>query len=103
MAGKDDLMNGASSGAIAAGTEKDKPTFIADPNLLALAERLVADVKGGRVTSAVIIAAAPGGTVQWPAHGIQALELYFGAAAFQRQIEGLLTGQNKSRIIRPGG
>lgn len=100
---KSDLMSGTSAEAIAAAATKDKPAVVADPALVALAERLLADVKAGRVTSMAAIIAAPMGAVQWPAHGSQALELYFGASAFQRQIEGLLTGQNKSRIIRPSG
>jgi hypothetical protein len=104
MADKDQLMNGASSAAIAAGEgAQSKPAWRPDPSLVALAERLVVDVKSGAVTSLAALLVNATGNVQWPAHGTQALELYFGAAAFQRQIEQLLTGRNNSRILRPGG
>ncbi len=100
MSTKDDLLNGA---AAATAIDAAKQAFVADPMLVALADRILSDVKAGRVTSVAAILVGPAGNVQWPAHGVQATELYLGAGLFQRTVEGMVTQQKSSRILRPGG
>lgn len=98
---KDKLMNGS---AAASAVDPLKQAFMADPGAVRLAESLLADVKSGKVSSLAVICVTPTGQVQWPAHGVQATELYLGAGIFQRQIEGMVTGARKnSGIIRPNG
>jgi hypothetical protein len=98
---KDKLMSGT---AEAPKIDAAKDVFQADPNLVALAQKFLDDVKGGKCTSAALILVNNLGNVQWPAHGLQACELYLAAGIFQRSIEGMVTSSLKnSRIIRPGG
>ena len=101
MSTKSDLMSGAAPAPSA--VDPTKLAFAPDPALLALAERFVAEIKTGKITSFAGIIVGPSGQVQWPAHGLQATELYLGAGLFQRFVEGMVTNQKGSRILGPGG
>jgi hypothetical protein len=97
MSAKDDLMNGA---ATAPAIEPAKQAFMADPGLVALAERVLADAKSGAITSMAVVLCNRTGNTQWPAHGVQATELYLGAGLFQRSIENIVTGRAQSNASR---
>lgn len=89
----DSLMNSTASALAPAHPQ-------ADPRLVDMARRILADIEGGRVSSIAFLVVTPLGQMQWPAYGMQATELYMTAALFQRSIEQQMTKPAKSNILR---
>lgn len=97
MSIKDELMNGSSGAAEAIASP---PAPAANPQLVEMTRRLLADVEAGKITSLACLIVTGFGQVQWPAYGMQMADLYVAASLFQRSLEAAMTGQNKGRILR---
>lgn len=67
-----------------------------NPALIEVAERLLADVRAGRVSTFAAIVVTPLGQISAPAVGPNATELYVGCDMLKAQILGAMTG------ARPG-
>ena len=72
------------------------PSANVNPQLIEIAERLLADVRAGKVSTFAAIIVSPLGTISAPAAGPNATELYVGCDMLKAQILGAMTG------ARPG-
>lgn len=67
-----------------------------NPALLEIAEKFVAEVRAGRVSTFGIVCISPLGQITAPAVGPNAADLYIGCDMLKSQIMGAMMGQ------RPG-
>ena len=72
-----------------------------DPQLLALVEKLLDDIRAGRVSTVALITVSPLGAIGTPAYGPRMADLYLGTGLFQKMLIDHVTRQTSaSPIIR---
>jgi hypothetical protein len=78
--------------------------YQAPPQLVEFAQSIMDGVKCGQITSLACIKIGPMGQMAWPAWGMQANELGWGALHFVDELKAMQRGQGQpqGRIIRAG-
>lgn len=70
-----------------------------NPQLVALAEAILADVKSGKITSLACISVSLSGAIECPAYGPKGAELYLGADILKNNIMAAMVNRG-SGILR---
>jgi hypothetical protein len=73
---------------------------MADPNVVAFAEKILADARTGAITSLGAVTVVAGGQINAGYVGARGGDVYIGCDMLKTMLMGQFTGQNSSRIVR---
>ncbi len=92
-----DLMNGTST------ILRPEEQFKAHPQLVKMAEDILAGVKAGKIVSLACITVSPLGQMGWPGFGLHMAEMMIAAEMMRDDMKAAMRKGGQSQIVRAGG